>query len=84
MEPLKPADPAELPGIALRGRLGRGGMGTVYYGVTPDGEQVAVKMIRADLLEKSEARGRFDRESLGHWHGPGAPGSEPNHRLAAR
>ena len=39
-------------------------MGTVYYGVTPDGEQVAVKMIREDLLEKSEARGRFDREGL--------------------
>ncbi len=64
MEPLKPADPAELGGIVLRGRLGRGGMGTVYYGVTPDGEQVAVKMIREDLLEKSEARGRFDREGL--------------------
>ena len=32
VEPLKPADPAELGGIALRGRLGRGGMGTVYYG----------------------------------------------------
>ena len=64
MEPLKPADPAELGGIALRGRLGRGGMGTVYYGVTPDGEQVAVKMIREDLLEKSEASGRFDREAL--------------------
>jgi len=64
VEPLKPADPAELGGIALRGRLGRGGMGTVYYGVTPDGEQVAVKMIREDLLEKSEARGRFDREGL--------------------
>jgi serine/threonine protein kinase len=64
VEPLKPADPTELGGIALRGRLGRGGMGTVYYGVTPDGDQVAVKMIREDLLEKSEARGRFDREAL--------------------
>ena len=64
MEPLKPADPAELGGIELRGRLGRGGMGVVFYGVTPDGEQVAVKMIREDLLERSEARGRFDREGL--------------------
>jgi serine/threonine protein kinase len=64
VEPLKPADPTELGGIALRGRLGAGGMGDVYYGVTPDGEPVAVKTIRADLLEKPEARGRFDREML--------------------
>jgi serine/threonine protein kinase len=64
VEPLKPADPAVLGGIELCGRLGRGGMGIVFYGVTPDGEQVAVKMIREELLERSEARGRFDREGL--------------------
>jgi eukaryotic-like serine/threonine-protein kinase len=62
--PLKAADPTELGGIALRGRLGRGGMGTVYYGVTPDGEQVAVKMIREDLLDQSEILARFDREAI--------------------
>jgi serine/threonine protein kinase len=59
VDPLKPADPVELGGIALRGRLGRGGMGTVYYGIGPDGEQVAVKMIREDLLDRSEVLGRF-------------------------
>jgi eukaryotic-like serine/threonine-protein kinase len=64
VDPLKPADPTELGGIALRGRLGWGGMGIVYYGITPDGEPVAVKMIREDLLDRSEARGRFDREGL--------------------
>ena len=64
VEPLKPADPTEVGGIDLCGRLGRGGMGTVYYGVMPDGEQVAVKMIREDLIEKSEVLGRFDREAL--------------------
>jgi eukaryotic-like serine/threonine-protein kinase len=87
VEPLKPADPAELGGIALRGRLGGGGMGTVYYGVTPDGEQVAVKTIRADLIEKEEAAERFDREVLviGMVQGPrvanliaaSAPGETP-------
>jgi serine/threonine protein kinase len=64
VEPLKDADPRELGGIALRGRLGRGGMGLVYYGVTEDGEPVAVKMIREELLERSEILGRFDREAL--------------------
>lgn len=64
MESLKPADPTELSGIALRGRLGRGGMGTVYFGLTAEGEQVAVKMIREDLIERSEVLNRFDREAL--------------------
>jgi hypothetical protein len=64
VDPLKAADPTELSGFALRGRLGRGGMGTVYYGITPDGEQVAVKMIREDLLDRSEVLGRFDREAI--------------------
>lgn len=64
MEPLKLADPAMLGGIELRGRLGRGGMGIVFYGVTPDGDPVAVKMIRDELIDRSEVRGRFDREGL--------------------
>lgn len=64
MELLKPADPTKLGGITLRGRLGQGGMGTVYYGVLPDGEQVAVKMIRDDRMERSGVLDRFDREAL--------------------
>jgi hypothetical protein len=43
MQPRNLADPEELGGIALAGRLGEGGMGTVYYGVTEDGTPVAVK-----------------------------------------
>ena len=50
--------------IELHGRLGEGGMGTVYFGLTPDGDRVAVKMIRHDLTENDEARDRFDREIL--------------------
>lgn len=64
MEPLSRADPVELGGIALRGRLGQGGMGVVYFGVTPDGEPVAVKTIRAEALSKPVARSRFEREIL--------------------
>ena len=64
MKPLKSGDPAKIGGIALRGRLGEGGMGTVYFGVTPDGDRVAVKMIRQDLTENDEAKDRFDREII--------------------
>ena len=64
MKPLKTGDPDTIGGIALRGRLGEGGMGTVYFGVTPDGDRVAVKTIRQDLTENDEAKDRFDREIL--------------------
>ena len=39
-------------------------MGTVYFGITPDGDRVAVKTIRQDLTENEEAKDRFDREIL--------------------
>ena len=64
MEPLKSSDLSKIGGIALRGRLGEGGMGTVYFGVTPDGDQVAVKTIRQDLTANEEAKDRFDREII--------------------
>jgi len=41
MKALKSGDPGKIGGIVLRGRLGEGGMGTVYFGVTPDGDRVA-------------------------------------------
>ena len=41
-------------------------------------------MIREDLLEKSEAWSRFDREVAGHRDGPGAPGREPHRRRLRR
>ena len=64
MKPLKAGDPDKIGGIALRGRLGEGGMGTVYYGVAPDGDRVAVKMIRQDLTGNDEAKDRFEREII--------------------
>jgi len=64
MKPLKSGDPHMAGDIALRGRLGEGGMGTVYFGVTPDGARVAVKTIRRDLTENDEAKDRFDREII--------------------
>jgi eukaryotic-like serine/threonine-protein kinase len=64
MRPLKAGDPTGIGDIVLRGRLGEGGMGTVYFGVTPDGDRVAVKTIRQDLTGNDEAKDRFDREIL--------------------
>ncbi|MBE1532628.1 serine/threonine-protein kinase [Actinomadura algeriensis] len=64
MEPLDRSDPRRIgERITLRGRLGAGGMGRVYYGVTDDHEQVAVKVIKADLVDRDEVRERFARET---------------------
>lgn len=64
MEALDRSDPQRIGGrITLHGRLGFGGMGRVYYGVTDDREQVAVKVIRADLIDRDEVRERFARET---------------------
>ncbi|MEU6034712.1 serine/threonine-protein kinase [Actinomadura sp. NPDC047616] len=62
MESLRPSDPRDIGGIALHGRLGEGGMGAVYFGITAEGQPVAVKVIRKDFADHQELRERFDRE----------------------
>lgn len=62
MERLTQTDPTALGTITLQGRLGRGGMGVVYYGLTQDREPVAVKAILESLLDRTEVRARFARE----------------------
>ena len=47
--PLGPGDPASVGPYALLGRLGAGGMGTVFLGRGRDGELVAVKVLRPEL-----------------------------------
>jgi eukaryotic-like serine/threonine-protein kinase len=72
MKALRSSDPQQAGAIRLSGRLGQGGMGTVYFGVTPDGDRVAVKMIRDELTGRSGVSARFDREIdvLGMVQGP--------------
>jgi serine/threonine protein kinase len=62
MQELAPGDPELIGPYRLRGRLGAGGMGRVYLGLSPGGRSVAVKVIRADLAQDTEFRARFRRE----------------------
>jgi serine/threonine protein kinase len=43
--------------------LGIGGMGRVYRAVGPDGELVALKLVKSDLAQDSVFRRRFEREA---------------------
>ncbi|MGC4747026.1 serine/threonine protein kinase [Micromonospora sp. DT201] len=60
--PMMPNDPQWLGNYELLGRLGEGGMGTVFLGRSPDGRLVAVKMLRAEHAWDTEFRGRFRSE----------------------
>jgi len=62
MQELQPGDPQLIGPYRLRGRLGAGGMGRVYLGLSPGGRAAAVKVIRADLAQDPEFRARFRRE----------------------
>ncbi|MFI0480688.1 serine/threonine-protein kinase [Actinomadura sp. 9N215] len=61
-EALRPEDPAELGPYRMVGRLGRGGMGTVYLGEDGGGRRVAVKVINRELAGETAFRDRFRRE----------------------
>ena len=60
--PLRQTDPSQIGRYRLVARLGAGGMGVVYLGVDPNGEQVAVKVLRPELADDPEFRVRFGRE----------------------
>ncbi|GAA3382953.1 hypothetical protein GCM10020369_06910 [Cryptosporangium minutisporangium] len=52
-------DPLRLGRYRMIGRLGEGGQGAVYLGVTEGDERVAVKVLKPDLVADTSARRRF-------------------------
>ncbi|WP_416970437.1 protein kinase domain-containing protein [Streptomyces sp. 4F14] len=62
MTPLSTGDPEVIGGYTLLGRLGAGGMGVVYLGVSASGRQVAVKLVRGAYAQEEEFRTRFRQE----------------------
>jgi serine/threonine protein kinase/sugar lactone lactonase YvrE len=62
MEGLQRGDPASVGGYQLLGRLGAGGMGQVFLGVSPSGRRVAVKLIHPMHAGTEQFRERFARE----------------------
>lgn len=76
MEKLGAGDPPRIGGYRLLGRLGAGGMGTVYLARSDRGRTVAVKLVRGELAEREEFRARFRQEVRaarrvgGHWTAP--------------
>jgi serine/threonine protein kinase len=60
--PLRDRDPRRLGPYRLTGRLGRGGMGTVFLGEDAAGRRVAVKVINPELADDEAFHDRFRRE----------------------
>ncbi|MFI6120744.1 PQQ-binding-like beta-propeller repeat protein [Streptomyces sp. NPDC051064] len=62
LEPLESSDPRRTGPYTLLGRLGSGGMGTVYLGRSAGGRTVAVKTVRPELASDAGFRARFGAE----------------------
>ncbi|GAA0620688.1 serine/threonine-protein kinase [Streptomyces crystallinus] len=62
MDRLTEGDPQRIGAYRLLARLGAGGMGQVYLARSDRGRTVAVKLVRQELAEQEEFRGRFRQE----------------------
>lgn len=62
MMPALPGDPERIGPYRVLGRLGAGGMGTVYAAIDSCGRRVAVKVVHPQHAGDSDFRARFVRE----------------------
>ncbi|MGC5016675.1 serine/threonine-protein kinase [Streptosporangium sp. DT93] len=62
VEGLRPADPEQIGSYRLLGRLGEGGMGTVYLALAPAGRPVALKVVKAEFAIEEGFASRFHAE----------------------
>lgn len=62
VQPVHPGDPRRMGPYRIIGRLGAGGMGTVYAALDSSGRQLAVKVVHSVLAGDEEFRARFRRE----------------------
>ena len=62
MKALSADDPRVIGEYRLRARLGAGGMGRVYLGLSPGGRAVAIKVVHPDLANDGEFLRRFGQE----------------------
>ena len=62
MKPLAVDDPRSLGEYRLHGRLGEGGMGRVYLGLSPAGRAVAIKVVHPKLADDADFLRRFRQE----------------------
>ncbi|MEU8136710.1 serine/threonine-protein kinase [Streptodolium elevatio] len=62
IRPLGEADPRAVGPYRLIGRLGSGGMGSVYAGLDHYERRVAIKIVHAQFSDDREFRARFSRE----------------------
>jgi serine/threonine protein kinase len=62
MQTLKHGDPSAAGPYRLAGRLGAGGMGVVYLGISATADRFAIKVISPGLVSDDEFRARFAAE----------------------
>ena len=62
MKPLTADDPRLLGEYRLHGRLGEGGMGRVYFGLSRAGRAVAIKVVQPKLADDADFLRRFRQE----------------------